>query len=57
MRFGIGYEREHKLDEIARQFNLSRERIRQIEARALQRLRNPETSHRLRPLVDLTTVQ
>ncbi len=32
MRFGIGYDREHKLDEIARQFNLSRERIRQIES-------------------------
>jgi RNA polymerase primary sigma factor len=50
MRFGIGYDREHKLEEIARQFNLSRERIRQIEARALRRLRS-ESSHRLRPLM------
>jgi len=50
MRFGIGYDREHKLEEIARQFNLSRERIRQIEARALHRLRS-ESSHRLRPLI------
>jgi RNA polymerase primary sigma factor len=49
MRFGIGYDREHKLEEIARQFNLSRERIRQIEARAMQRLRS-ESSHRLRLL-------
>jgi len=50
MRFGIGYDREHKLEEIARQFNLSRERIRQIEARAMLRLRS-ESSHRLRPLM------
>jgi len=57
MRFGIGYEREHKLEEIARQFNLSRERIRQIEARALQRLRKPESSHRLRPLITMTSIQ
>jgi len=57
MRFGIGYDREHKLEEIARQFNLSRERIRQIEARALQRLRSPESAHRLRPLITMMTVQ
>lgn len=60
MRFGIGYDREHKLEEIARQFNLSRERIRQIESRALQRLRS-ESSHRLRtlitPFVSRTSVQ
>jgi RNA polymerase primary sigma factor len=56
MRFGIGYSREHKLEEIAQQFNLSRERIRQIEARALQRLRT-ENSHRLRPLMTLMSVQ
>ncbi len=56
MRFGIGYAREHKLEEIAQQFNLSRERIRQIEARALQRLR-AENSHRLRPLMTLMSVQ
>src|SRR5271166_96045 len=52
MRFGIGYDHEHKLDEIAQQFNLSRERIRQIETRALQRLRS-ESSHRLRPLIKM----
>jgi RNA polymerase primary sigma factor len=56
MRFGIGYSREHKLEEIAQQFNLSRERIRQIEARALQRLRT-ENSHRLKPLMTLMSVQ
>ena len=53
MRFGIGYEREHTLGEIAMQFDLSRERIRQIEARALRRLRDPENVHRLRPLVSV----
>ncbi len=56
MRFGIGYDREHKLDEIAQQFNLSRERIRQIETRALQRLRS-ESSHRLRPLIKMMSIQ
>ena len=57
MRFGIGYDREHKLEEIARQFNLSRERIRQIEAQALRRLRNSESSHRLRPLMTVVSAQ
>jgi len=56
MRFGIGYDREHKLEEIARKFNLSRERIRQIETRALHRLRS-ESSHRLRPLVTMMSIQ
>lgn len=51
MRFGIGYEREHTLGEIAEQFHLSRERVRQIEAVALRRLRKPECSMRLRPLI------
>jgi RNA polymerase primary sigma factor len=53
MRFGIGHDREHTLGEIAQQFNLSRERIRQIEAHALRRLRNPESAHRLRPLMSI----
>jgi RNA polymerase primary sigma factor len=57
MRFGIGYDREHKLEEIARQFNLSRERIRQIEVQALRRLRSPESSHRLRPLISTLSIQ
>jgi len=51
MRFGIGYDREHTLAEIAQHFNLSRERVRQIEAVALRRLRNPESARRLRPLI------
>jgi RNA polymerase sigma factor (sigma-70 family) len=51
MRFGIGCDREHTLEEIAQQCNLSRERIRQIEMRALRRLRNPELASQLRPLL------
>jgi RNA polymerase primary sigma factor len=53
MRFGIGHDREHTLAEIAEQFNLSRERVRQIEAVALRRLRSPETASRLRPLMSI----
>jgi len=51
MRFGIGYEREHTLAEIASDFGLTRERIRQIEVEALKRLREPENSQRLWPLL------
>jgi RNA polymerase primary sigma factor len=53
MRFGIGYDREHTLGEIAQRFDLSRERVRQIEAQALRRLRNRESAHRLRPLMSV----
>jgi RNA polymerase primary sigma factor len=53
MRFGIGYDREHTLQEIAAGFGLTRERIRQIEMKALQKLRNPDNAHRLRPLMTL----
>jgi RNA polymerase primary sigma factor len=53
MRFGIGYDREHTLQEIAHSFGLTRERIRQIEMKGLQRLRNPENAQRLRPLMTL----
>jgi RNA polymerase primary sigma factor len=53
LRFGIGCDHEHTLGEIAQRFNLSRERVRQIEAGALRRLRNPESARRLRPLMSL----
>jgi len=52
MRFGIGFDREHTLEEIAHEFGLTRERIRQIEMKALQRLRGPENVRRLRPLIN-----
>ncbi len=51
MRFGIGFEREHTLQEIGKEFALTRERIRQIEAKALQALREPERARVLRELL------
>ena len=58
MRFGIGYDREHTLEEIAQQVNLSRERVRKIEAEALRRLRcNSEAARRLKPLMSVGSVQ
>jgi RNA polymerase primary sigma factor len=53
MRFGIGFAREHTLEEIAQEFGLTRERIRQIEAKVLQRLRAPEYARRLRALMSV----
>jgi RNA polymerase primary sigma factor len=53
MRFGIGYDREHTLQEIAEVFGLTRERIRQIEMKGLQTLRRPENALRLRPLMTI----
>ena len=53
MRFGIGYEEAHTLEEIARIFGLTRERIRQIEVQALGRLRKPENAFRLRQLISI----
>ena len=51
LRFGIGCEREHTLEEIGQEFDVTRERIRQIEAKALGHLRAPERARRLRALV------
>ena len=51
MRFGIGYDREHILEEIAAEFDLTRERIRQIEVQALRKLRGFENTTRLLPLM------
>jgi RNA polymerase primary sigma factor len=53
MRFGIGFDREHTLEEISQEFGLTRERIRQIEAKAIQRLRGPENARRLKTLMSL----
>jgi hypothetical protein len=51
MRFGIGYERAHTLEEIGLKFDLTRERIRQIEVTALRQLRAPQRGRRLRALI------
>jgi RNA polymerase primary sigma factor len=48
MRFGLDGWREHTLEEVGRQFNVTRERIRQIELKALRKLRNPNVNHKLR---------
>ena len=52
MRFGIGIESDHTLDEVGKQFSVTRERIRQIEAKALRKLKHPSRARLLRPLLD-----
>ena len=53
MRFGIGMNTDHTLEEVGRQFSVTRERIRQIEAKALRKLRHPARSRQLRSFIDL----
>jgi RNA polymerase primary sigma factor len=48
MRFGIGMNTDHTLEEVGQQFSVTRERIRQIEAKALRKLRHPSRSKKLR---------
>ncbi|QQR81616.1 MAG: RNA polymerase sigma factor RpoD [Deltaproteobacteria bacterium] len=52
MRFGIGEKSDHTLEEVGKNFSVTRERIRQIEAKALRKLRHPSRSKRLRSFVD-----
>ncbi|MDR2386939.1 MAG: RNA polymerase sigma factor RpoD [Deltaproteobacteria bacterium] len=52
MRFGIGENSDHTLEEVGQEFNVTRERIRQIEAKALKKLRHPSRSRKLRPFLD-----
>ena len=53
MRFGIGMNTDHTLEEVGKQFDVTRERIRQIEAKALRKLRHPSRSEQLRSFLDL----
>ena len=48
MRFGLGDGNEHTLEEVGQQFKVTRERIRQIEAKALRKLKHPSRSRRLK---------
>jgi RNA polymerase primary sigma factor len=52
MRFGLGMNGDHTLEEIGQQFSLTRERIRQIEAKALRKLKHPSRSRILRSFLD-----
>ena len=52
MRFGIGMSTDHTLEEVGKQFDVTRERIRQIEAKALRKLRHPSRSEQLRSFTD-----
>ena len=52
MRFGIGMNTDHTLEEVGQQFSVTRERIRQIEAKALRKLKHPSRSRKLRSFLD-----
>lgn len=53
MRFGIGMHTDHTLEEVGQQFSVTRERIRQIEAKALRKLKHPSRSRKLRSFLDI----
>ncbi len=52
MRFGIGMNTDHTLEEVGQQFSVTRQRIRQIEAKALRKLKHSSRSHKLSSFVD-----
>ena len=53
MRFGIGYETNYTLEEIGRRFNLTKERVRQIERQALKRIKKSSAASTLRSLIEI----
>ena len=53
MRFGIGMNTDHTLEEVGQQFSVTRERIRQIEAKALRKLKHPSRSRKMRSFLDI----
>ena len=52
MRFGLGMNSDHTLEQVGQQFSVTRERIRQIEAKAIRKLRHPSRSRELRSFLD-----
>ncbi|MGH8162069.1 MAG: sigma-70 family RNA polymerase sigma factor, partial [Gammaproteobacteria bacterium] len=52
MRFGIGTNTDHTLEEVGKQFDVTRERIRQIEAKAIRKLKHPTRSERLKSFIE-----
>jgi RNA polymerase primary sigma factor len=56
MRFGIGMNKDHTLEEVGQQFSVTRERIRQIEAKALRKLKHPSRSRILRSFLGVGTL-
>jgi RNA polymerase primary sigma factor len=52
MRFGLGMNSDHTLEQVGQQFSLTRERIRQIEAKAIRKLKHPSRSRELRSFLD-----